>query len=100
MSSHWERRPKSVEARNQRYLPLASNTGYIAAASPSVTWCDSPVSTSATKIARNREFKWAAYATQRESGLQVGNIVRVGTIQGSLPTCFALPLATSTTHTR
>jgi hypothetical protein len=48
MSSHCERNPKSVEARNQRYFPLASNTGYIASASPSVTCRDLPLSTSAT----------------------------------------------------
>src|SRR5262245_40946799 len=36
MSSHCDARPKSVDARNHRYLPLASQTGYIASASPSV----------------------------------------------------------------
>ncbi len=52
MSSHCERSPKSVEARNHRYLPLASHTGYIASARPSVTCFCSPVSTLAITIAR------------------------------------------------
>ena len=37
MSSHCDLRPRSVEARNHRYLPLASHTGNIASAKPSVT---------------------------------------------------------------
>jgi hypothetical protein len=32
MSSHCERNPKSVEARNHRYLPLASKTGHVESA--------------------------------------------------------------------
>jgi hypothetical protein len=89
MSSHCERSAKSVDARNQRYLPPASHTGYIASDSPSVTCFRSPVSTLATKIARYSEFRRPAYATHFESGLQVGFSVRCGTIHGSLPSVFA-----------
>src|SRR5687768_14979421 len=99
MSSHCERSAKSVEARNHRYLPLASQTGYIASASPSVTCFFSPVSTLVTKIARYRELSRLAKATYFESGLHVGCNVRWGTIHGSLPTIFVAPLATSITHT-
>src|SRR5688500_16494975 len=99
MSSHCERSPTSVEARNQRYLPLASHTGYMESASPSVICFFSPVSTLATKMARYSELRRLAYATHFESGLQVGFSVRCGTIHGSLPTVFAWPLATSSTQT-
>ena len=51
MSSHCDFSPKSVDARNQRYLPLASHAGHIASARPSVTCFVSPVSTLLTKIA-------------------------------------------------
>jgi hypothetical protein len=51
MSSHSELRPKVVDARNQRYLPLASHAGDTASASPSVTCFVSPVSTLLTTIA-------------------------------------------------
>ena len=37
MSSHWDLRPKSVEAKNQRYLPPASQAGETESARPSVT---------------------------------------------------------------
>src|SRR5215213_8804149 len=99
MSSHCDRRAKLVEARNQRYLPPASHTGYIASASPSVTCFFSPVSTFATTIARYSEFKRLANATYFESGLQLGCSVRCGTIHGSLPTILAAPLAMSITQT-
>src|SRR3954470_244585 len=99
MSSHCERSPKSVDAKNHRYLPLASHTGNITSARPSVTCFFSPVSTLAMKIARYSEFSRAAYATYLESGLHDGFSVRCGTIQGSLPTILVSPLATSMTHT-
>ena len=51
MSSHCDFSPKSVEARNHRYLPLASQAGQTASASPSVTCFVSPVSTLLMKIA-------------------------------------------------
>ena len=57
MSSHCEANPKSVEASNQRYLPLASQAGQTASANPSVICFDSPVSTLLTKIAWYSEFK-------------------------------------------
>ena len=98
MSSHCDFKPKSVEAKNHKYLPLASQTGHAASESPSVTCFDSPVSTLLTKIALYIDRRWAAYATHFESGLHVGFIVRVGTIHGSLPTILAAPLATSMTH--
>ena len=60
MSSHCERRPRSVDARNHRYLPLASHTGYIASARPSVTWCLSPVAALAITMARASVFKRVA----------------------------------------
>src|SRR6185503_391337 len=99
MSSHCEARPKSVDARNHRYLPLASHTGYIASARPSVTWCFSPVSTLATTIARYSVLRRDANATHFESGLHDGASVRSGTIHGSLPTILAWPVAMSITHT-
>src|SRR5688500_9612481 len=99
MSSHCDARPKSVEARNHKYFPLASHTGYIASARPSVTCRFSPVSTLATKMARYSEFRRLANATHLESGLQVGKSVRCGTIQGSFPTILALPDAMSNTQT-
>src|SRR5438874_4573925 len=99
MSSHCERKPKSVEPRNQRYFPLASHAGQTASASPSVTCFVSPVSTLLTKIAWYIERSRLEYATHFESGLQTGFSVRCGTIHGSLPTIFALPLATSSTQT-
>src|SRR6185369_16220131 len=98
MSSHCDLRPKSVDARNQRYLPLASHAGVIASARPSVTCFETPVSTFTTSTALYREFKCFAYAIHLPSGDHTGFIVRVGTIQGSLPTTFACPVATSTTH--
>src|SRR4029079_11060316 len=99
MSSHCERRPKSVDARNQRYFPLASHAGYMASARPSVTCFDSPVSTLYTMIARYSVFRRFAYATHLPSGLQRGSSVRCGTAHGSLPMTFPCPFATSTTHT-
>jgi len=51
MSSHCDARPKFVDARNQRYLPLASQAGHTASASASVICFVSPVSTLLTKIA-------------------------------------------------
>src|SRR6266404_9798518 len=99
MSSHCERKPKSVEARNHRYFPLASHTGQTASARPSVTCLVSPVSALLTKIAWYIERRRLEYATHFESGLQVGFSVRCGTIQGSLPTFLALPVATSNTQT-
>src|SRR6185295_4584150 len=51
MSSHWDPRPKSVDARNHKYFPLASQAGHTASARPSVTCFVSPVSTLLTKIA-------------------------------------------------
>src|SRR6185295_16339640 len=99
MSSHCERKPKSVEARNHRYLPLASHVGQTASASPSVTCFASPVSTLLIKIAWCSERKRLAYASHFESGLHVGFNVRAGPIHGSWPTTFASPVATSTTHT-
>src|SRR6266849_1840946 len=99
MSSHCERKPKSVEARNQRYLPFASHTGQTASARPSVTCFVSPVSALLTKIAWYIERRRLEYATHFESGLQVGLSVRCGTIHGTLPTILALPLATSSTQT-
>src|SRR5262245_52340859 len=98
MSSHCDRRPKSVEARNHRYFPLASHAGETASASPSVTCFVAPVSTFTTSIALKREFKCLTYATHRPSGDHAGFIVRVGTIHGSLPMIFAVPVATSATH--
>src|SRR5437667_1898374 len=99
MSSHCDFNPKSVEARNHRYLPLASQTGQTASARPSVTCFVSPVSALLTKIAWYIDRKRLEYATHFESGLHVGLSVRDGTIQGSLPTSFAVPVATSTTQT-
>src|SRR4051812_19829626 len=99
MSSHCDFKPKSVEARNHKYFPLASNAGETASASPSVTCFVSPVSTLLTKIAWYKDLKRLAYATHFESGLQTGFNVRDGTIHGSLPTIFAWPLATSSTQT-
>ena len=51
MSSHCDFSPKSVDPKNQRYLPLSSQTGHVASASASVTCFFSPVSTLLTKIA-------------------------------------------------
>jgi hypothetical protein len=51
MSSHCDPRPKSVDARNHRYLPLASHAGHTASARPSVICLVSPVSTFDTKMA-------------------------------------------------
>src|ERR1700704_2848113 len=99
MSSHCERKPKSVDARNQTYLPLASHAGQTASARPSVICLVSPVSALLTKIAWYIERSRLEYATHFESGLQTGLSVRCGTIHGSLPTTFALPLATSNTQT-
>src|SRR6185369_1867113 len=99
MSSHCERSPKSVEAKNHKYFPVASHVGHTASASPSVTCFFSPVSTLLIKIAWCNERKRLAYATHFESGLHVGFNVRAGTIHGSSPTIFACSLATSTTHT-
>src|SRR6476646_2891085 len=99
MSSHCDRNPKSVDARNQRYLPLASHAGHTESARPSVTCLVSPVSTLLMKIACYSDFSRLAYATHFESGLQTGFSVRCGTIHGSLPMILALPLATSSTHT-
>src|SRR4051794_36563794 len=48
MSSHCDLRPRSVDARNQRYLPLASHAGDTASDKPSLTCFDTPVSTFAT----------------------------------------------------
>src|SRR6266404_8229319 len=99
MSSHCERKPKSVEARNQMNFPFASHAGQTASARPSVTCLVSPVSALLTKIAWYIERNLLEYATHFESGLQTGLSVRCGTIQGSLPTTLALPLATSNTQT-
>src|ERR1700754_5123679 len=99
MSSHCDRRPKSVEARNHKYFPLASHVGHTASASPSVTCLLSPVSTLLIKTAWCSERKRPTYATHFESGLQVGFNVRAGTIHGSSPTIFACSLATSSTQT-
>src|SRR6185503_11716648 len=99
MSSHCERSPKSVEARNQRYFPLASHPGQTASASPSVTCFVSPVSTLLTKTAWYSERKRLEYATHFESGLQTGFNVRAGTIHGSSPTIFACSVARSRTQT-
>src|SRR6266850_2723608 len=99
MSSHCERKPKSVEARNHRYFPFASHAGQTASARPSVTCFVSPVSALLTNIAWYIERRRLAYATHFESGLQTGLSVRCGTIQGSFPTTFALPVATSSTQT-
>src|SRR5918993_5455704 len=99
MSSHCDASPKSVEARNHRYLPLASHTGYIASARPSVICFFSPVSTFETTMARYRVLRRDANATHFESGLHEGASVRSGTIHGSLPTILACPLVTSMTHT-
>src|SRR6185436_3132463 len=98
MSSHCDLSAKSVDARNHRYLPLASHAGDIASARPSVTCLETPVSTFTTSIALYREFKCFAYAIHLPSGDHAGFIVRVGTIHGSLPTTFACPVATSTTQ--
>src|SRR5689334_6758382 len=98
MSSHCERSPKSVDARNQRYLPLASHAGEIASERPSVTCLAAPVSTFTTSIALYSELRCFAYAIHLPSGDHAGFIVRVGTIHGSLPTTFAWPVATSTTQ--
>jgi hypothetical protein len=51
MSSHCDFKPKSVEAKNQRYLPLASQAGQTESAKPSVICFFSPVSTLLMKIA-------------------------------------------------
>src|SRR5579863_6166622 len=99
MSSHCDFKPKSVAARNHRYLPLASQAGQTASARASVTWWVSPVSTLLTKMAWYSDLRRLAYATHLESGLHTGLSVRAGTIQGSLPTILALPLATSITQT-
>src|ERR1041384_1872661 len=99
MSSHCERKPKSVDARNQRYLPFASHAGQTASASPSVICFVSPVSTLLTKMAWYNERSRLEYATHFESGLHTGFNVRCGTIHGSSPTIFACPLATSSTQT-
>src|SRR5258705_223918 len=42
MSSHCDFRPKSVDAKNHRYFPPASNTGHVASARPSMTSLYSP----------------------------------------------------------
>src|ERR1700674_392008 len=99
MSSHCDLKPKSVEARNHRYFPLASHAGQTASARPSVTCLASPVSALLTKIAWYIERSRLEYATHFESGLQTGFSVRCGRIQGTLPTILALPVATSTTQT-
>src|SRR6187397_1228379 len=99
MSSHCEASPKVVDARNHKYLPLASHTGYIASARPSVICFLSPLSTLVTNTARYRELRRPAYATHFESGLHAGLSVRCGTIHGSPPMIFACPLARSSTHT-
>src|SRR5439155_297802 len=96
MSSHCVLSPKSVEARNQRYLPLASHAGHTASAKPSVTCFDWPVSTFTTSIAWYCVLRCLEYAIHLPSGDHTGFIVRVGTIHGSLPTTFACPVATST----
>src|SRR5438309_8454157 len=100
MSSHCELRPKSVDARNHRYLPPASQAGDTASARLSVTCLVSPVSTLVTKIAWYNDFRRLEYAIHFESGLHTGSSVRCGTIHGSLPAIFALPLATSSTQMR
>src|SRR5687768_1214290 len=100
MSSHAVLSAKLVDARNQRYFPLASHTGHVASASPSVTCLVRPLSTSYTKTARNCEGSRFAYAIHLESGLHVGLSERSGAIISSPPTTFAVPLATSTTHSR
>src|ERR1700730_10027259 len=99
MSNHCDRRPKSVDARNHKYFPLASHAGQTASARPSVTCFVSPVSALLTKIAWYIERSLLEYATHFESGLQTGLSVRCGTIQGSFPTTFALPVTTSKTKT-
>src|SRR5262245_40565445 len=99
MSSHCDRSPKSVEAKNHEDFPLASQTGYIASARPSLTWCCSPVSALVITIARYSVFSRLANATHFESGLHDGCSVRCGTIHGSRPRIFALPLLMSMTHT-
>src|SRR5271165_4531725 len=99
MSNHCEPSPKSVDARNQRYLPLASQAGHTASARPSVICLVSPVSTLLTKIAWYRDLSRLAYAIHLESGLQTGFSVRLGTIQGSLPRTLVLPDSTSSTQT-
>jgi len=68
MSSHCDRNPKSVDARNHKYFPPASNTGYIASASPSVTCFVSPVSTFATSS--RSEMKYTASPTRAGSSSQ------------------------------
>src|SRR6185312_11750365 len=98
MSSHCDLRPKSVDARNHRYLPLASHAGDTASASPSVTGFVTPVSTFTTSIEWYSELRCFAYAIHFPSGDHTGFIVRVGTVHGSLPTTFGVPVATSTTH--
>src|ERR1019366_1359022 len=99
MSSHCDFNPKSVEARNHRYLPLASQAGDTESASPSVTCLVSPVSTLPAKIAWYSDFRRLEYATHLESGLHTGSSVRDGTIHGSFPTTLAWPVATSSTQT-
>src|SRR3954463_11114724 len=98
MSSHCDLRPKSVDARNHRYLPLASHAGVMTSARPSVICFDAPVSTFTTSTALYNELRCFVYAIHLPSGDHAGFIVRVGTIHGSLPTTFACPVATSTTH--
>ena len=50
-------------------------------------------------MARESESSRVANATQRLSGLHDGASVRCGTIHGSRPTIFAVPLAMSSTQT-
>src|SRR5690348_5856916 len=100
MSSHPEPNARSVDAKNQRYLPLASHAGHVASASPSVIWCVWPVCVSYTKIARYSDLSRRTYAIHRESGLHVGLSDRSGTIHSSPPMSVAFPVATSTTHNR
>ena len=59
----------------------------------------SPVSTLATKIGAVERVEARGERHPLESGLHDGASVRCGTIHGSRPTTFALPLATSSTQT-
>src|SRR5205085_5580855 len=78
MSSHAELSAKLVEARNQRYLPLASHAAQLASAKPSVICFVSPVVTLYAKIARYIDGSRFAYASHWPSGDQTGLSERSG----------------------
>src|SRR3954470_17221912 len=100
MSSQPLAGPKFVDARNHRYLPLASHAGLRASDMPSVIWIFCPVSTLYAMIAWNIEGSCFAYAIQRPLGEKRGTSARGGHLEGLVSTCVCFPVATSITHRR